>query len=667
MKNFLIVLIMLMFCNVITFAEIKTFTKEATEVVPENQSQAQVIAYLTQKLTRQATEEAGVFINTEFSVKNKEITKDEFTSVAGSISKVVVENKETFTRDNQQYVKVKVKIDVDTDSIQPYLDKIMQDNQYKREAEELRKEKLELEEKLKTATKKQYEQELSAQVQQQVELQKQRAIELNKMAIQAKEEYAKLKKEQNKKVQEREQEILKLKEQIAQEKDNIKKAELENQTKIKELELKANANQQSWTSNKNKISIQQAIKEATKVKQETDEIINKFETLLKENKETIIKSYDEQMQLSCNTKERDQWEIKEEYNIRLEKNKQISKILEQEKEESILKNERKIIEHMVATLKPFIDRLEYFQSEKFYDENVIKVELVSIDKINIDKQFFIANIKYNKKKYSLKYDFSEIGIETAKLIYQTQNQFIVEPLFSITNKLKEKLVAFNIKHLGTGVETIVKIPATIKVFDEIKKQNLLLLLSKKLKICDLIDKELENFENKKNLKNFTKIKENLKRLKSLLLLDKVRIEEVKAYVDSLQKLIIAAISDFVDNRNKVFVVGLRRDGTAITTNGNNYKNILALGMYRGIYQNYFLLLKKDGDFIVISAYGIPDYEYNWIKSRINKKNIRWVTDVSTSFGVTINNDGSVFYHLMTSDLVIHKKRLDWSIENPNFK
>jgi len=432
MKSLLTVLIILVFLiNAITFAEIKTFTKETTELVPENQSQAQVIAYLTQKLTRQATEEAGVFINTEFSVKNKEITKDEFTSIAGSISKVKVEDKETFTKDNQQYVKVKVKIDVDTDSIQPYLDKIMQDNQYKREAEELRKEKLELEEKLKTATKKQYEQELSAQVQQQVELQKQRAIELNKMAIQAKEEYAKAKEVQNKKIQEREQEILNLRKQIAQEKDNIKKTELENQAKIKELELKAKENQQSWSSNKNKISIQQAIKESKKVKQETDEIINNFETLLKENKETIIKSYDEQMQLSCNTKERDQWETEEEYNVRLNKNKQVKEKLEQEKQESLYEDEIKTIKSMITTLTPFIEKLKCFQTETFYDEKCSKAQLVSIGEINVDNQYFVLNINYENEKYSLKYDFSKIGREKAKLMCQTQNQFVIEPLFSV--------------------------------------------------------------------------------------------------------------------------------------------------------------------------------------------------------------------------------------------
>jgi len=461
MKKFLIILIILMFCNVITFAEIKTFTKEATEVVPANQSQDQVIAYLTQKLTRQATEEAGVFINTEFSVKNKEITKDEFTSVAGSISKVVVENKETFTKDNQQYVKVKVKIDVDTDTIQPYLDKILQDNQYKKEAEELRKEKLELEEKLKTATKKQYEQELSAQVQQQVELQKQRAIELNKMAIQAKEEYAKAEqsqKQQEIKRQEElnalkkqiEQENLKTQQKIAQEKDNIKKAELENQAKIRDLENKAKENIINWQQATNRVTIEQAIEEARKVKQEVDELFDKFEKLSKTNKEDLIKSYDTQINILKTTgfqeKEpiKDAWETQQEYDTRLQKynnnkrqfeenaDKKI-KELEETKDDNLLKEELGTLQSTINTTKPFIGKLKYFQTENFYSKNGKKAKLVSVGEINPEEQYFVLNVNYESKDYSLKYDFSNVGREKAKLMCQTQNQFVIEPLFSVNN------------------------------------------------------------------------------------------------------------------------------------------------------------------------------------------------------------------------------------------
>ena len=499
MKKTLTFLILFLLFNTVTFAEIKTFTKEATEVIPENQSQAQVIAYLTQKLTRQATEEAGLFINTEFSVKNKEITKDEFTSVAGSISKVVVKDKETFTKDNQQYVKVKINIEVDTDSIQPYLDKILQDNQYKREADELRKKTLELEEKLKTATKKQYEQELSAQVQQQMELQKQRAIELNKMAIQAKEEYAKAEqsqKQQEIKRQEElnalkkqiEQENLKTQQKIAQEKDNIKKAELENQAKIQELENKAKENMINWQQSTNKTTIEQAIEEATKVKQEVNELFEKFEKLSKTNKEDLIKSYDTQINiLKTNGFQeqepiKDSWETQNEYNLRLQKYESDKKIfeenadkkikeLENTKDDNLLKEEMGTLNSTINTTKPFIDKLKYFQTEKFYSKDGIKAKLISVGEINAEEQYFILNVNYENKDYSLKYNFSNIGREKAKLMCQTQNQFIIEPLFSVNNNLAKELSSFNIKHLGTNLETNIDVSININKFDEIERNT----------------------------------------------------------------------------------------------------------------------------------------------------------------------------------------------------
>ena len=200
LKKIICFIITILFFNVICFAKMQSFTKETTEIVPPNQSQDQVIDYLTQKLTREATEEAGTFITSNLQIDNYKITKDEFTSFAGSISKVKVEEKETFTKDNHQYVKVKVNIKVDTDNVKAYLEKIMKDNEYKKqaqkamkEAEQLRKKNLELEKKLKKASKQEYENKLALKAQQQIQEQKQQAAELNRVALQ--EKYESLKKE----------------------------------------------------------------------------------------------------------------------------------------------------------------------------------------------------------------------------------------------------------------------------------------------------------------------------------------------------------------------------------------------------------------------------------------------------------------------------------------
>ena len=396
MKKLISLLLVLFVFVSVSFAKEKTFTKEATEIVPPSQSQDQVIAYLTQKLTREATEEAGTFITSELNIKNYEITKDEFTSFAGSISKVKVEKKESFMKDKQQHVKVKLKITVDTDNIKTYLDKIVEDKQYKQKAEELMKEKLELEEKLKTATKNQYEQELSAQVQQQMELQKQREIELDKISLQAKEEIAKAKEEQNKKVQEREQEILKLKEQIAQEKDKIKKAELENLTKIKELENKAKEKSKVLDMNFNYIPITQAVKQAKQLRKEEIEILNNFENLIKTNRENLIKSYDEQIKVSIDSSPKGQWEPEYQYRQRLEKNKQIKEKIEQEEADSLFEYNKKIMEVMSETMSPFPGKEEEILGKYYYDESGEKAVLESMGEVDVDNFYFAINIKYKE-------------------------------------------------------------------------------------------------------------------------------------------------------------------------------------------------------------------------------------------------------------------------------
>lgn len=81
LKKFFCLIISILFFNVVCFAKMQSFVKEATEIVPPNQSQDQVINYLTQKLTREATEEAGTFITSNLQIDSYEITKDKVNKV----------------------------------------------------------------------------------------------------------------------------------------------------------------------------------------------------------------------------------------------------------------------------------------------------------------------------------------------------------------------------------------------------------------------------------------------------------------------------------------------------------------------------------------------------------------------------------------------------------
>jgi len=651
MKKIFMIIIMLMLCSVVSFAEIKTFIKQGAAIVPANQTQDQVIDYLKQKLTRQATEEAGIFIMSQLNIQNREITKDEFTSVAGSISKVEILEQEPFVRNKRQCVKVKLRIKLSTERVKIYLKKIMQDEEYKREAEELRQKNLELEEKLKRATKQQYEQELSAQVQQQIELQKQRAIELNKMAIQAKEEYAKAERNYKQKEIKRqeelnalqnqiEQEQLQIQQKIAQEKDNIKKAELENQLKIKELENKAKENMMNWKQSQNKTSIERAIKEATKVKQEVDELFDKFEKLSETNKENLIKSYDTQINILKATEFQEQepikdsWETQNEYNVKLQKYESKKEIfeknidkkvreLEQTKDDNLLKEEIETLNATINTTKPFIDKLKDFQTKKFLSKERTKAELISIGEINAENKYFVLNVNYENKDYSLKYDFSNIGREKAKLMCQTQNQFVIEPLFSVNDNLTKELISFDVRHLGTNLEKNINIITNINQFEEIEK-----FIKYKINIkCETRKMQrlfLENIVISASLCKSV----GLKKDGTVVAVGNNDDGEcnVKNWKD------IVAIS-----AGNCYTIGLKRDGTVVATGKNsgqcqvqNWRNIIAISAG----YTHTVGLKRDGTVVAVG---------NNDDGKCNVENWKDIIAVSAGYWHTIGlkMDGTV--------------------------
>ncbi len=118
--RFVYIIALLIPLSAVSFGEVKSFTKERIEIVPAHQSQDQVIACVIQQLTEEATEEAGTFIHSGFKLKDGQIEQDETIIVKGSISEVIIEEKESFTKDKQIYVRVKVKIKVDTENVEVF-------------------------------------------------------------------------------------------------------------------------------------------------------------------------------------------------------------------------------------------------------------------------------------------------------------------------------------------------------------------------------------------------------------------------------------------------------------------------------------------------------------------------------------------------------------------
>ncbi|GEM_PF-4206681 len=245
------------------------------------------------------------------------------------------------------------------------------------------------------------------------------------------------------------QEILKLEEQLSQERDVITKIDLETQIEIKKLEevvLEKTKNFDNYNSN---VSIQKVMSDAPKIKQDVIFLVDELEKLLNKNKHRIMSFYNEQIKMSYNSIKKTQWETEDEYNKRVQRNKEI---LEENRKRDLFINEDEILQTIVKFTDPFMDILKYFNTEKFSDKDNDKATLISIKEFNVSD--FLLNIEYKQKKYLVEYDFSGIGKANAELMYQTQYQFDIEPLFSLNNNLTKELTAFKIKHNGMKNEKI---------------------------------------------------------------------------------------------------------------------------------------------------------------------------------------------------------------------
>ena len=101
MRNLFIIFLLLL--PIFSYAETKTITKTAKAVVPENQSVEQVKQYTSERLFREAAEEAGVAVSSSIVLVDGKVSKDEIkmqTSAIAqkdvSILKQEIENGQTY-------------------------------------------------------------------------------------------------------------------------------------------------------------------------------------------------------------------------------------------------------------------------------------------------------------------------------------------------------------------------------------------------------------------------------------------------------------------------------------------------------------------------------------------------------------------------------------------
>ena len=433
MKKIVSLVLVLLFVNVVCFAKVKNYKAEATEDIPSNKAQDEVVSSLLQSLTKQAIEQSGI------KLSDYNLSDSEYNQFVKDVTKVEVKNKKVFMKkDNLQAVNIKLNVAMDADIAKAYLFKV-KNNKDNKAKENVVKQAPVISSSVAVAPVN------NTQVS-------------NSNIIPANVSNEMLDKEKAED---------KLKAEISTSTAKVEKPALSNE----------NINVTEKAAPKEKISINQALQEAQTTKQEVDNLLGNFDNSLKESEEEIVRSYDSKIsKINLNVK-KDQWETTKQYNSRIEKNKQEKQNLEQEKEKAISDNKIKIAQMAISTMKPQIEKLKSYQTDKFFEENAVKAKIISLGAVNADEKFFEMKILYEDEQSiisTLKYDFSDIGVEKAKKIYKTPSKFIIEPLFSIeeneeTGNLQKVLTAFGIKHANVEQEKIVNLSEKVKPFKEITK------------------------------------------------------------------------------------------------------------------------------------------------------------------------------------------------------
>ena len=357
------------------------------------------------------------------------MSKDEYNEFVKDNTNVEVKNKKVFMKKgNQACASVRLNVQMDAEMAKNYLDDLQKEKEAKKEKELMdAKAQQELEKTEKDGKKIKEDKEvkeISTPVVSKVSKNKDVEDKVADKKSKDKKADKKAEKKTDKKVKKKAKEKEPVTPEV-KEKTVVTPAVVTTATTPKEVSNKT-SNVVSEIKTKKNISIDQALQEADKVKQETKVLLDNFDKSLKESESSDAKT--------------------------------------------------NISETAISMIKPKIENLKSFQAGRFVDENADKAKILSMGTINEDEKCFDMKIIYLYQKEqpvmsNLKYDFSDIDIEQAKAMYNTPNNFVIEPLFSVEEsddgKVQRVLSAFNVKHTGLMREQTVKVSTKVKPFSEI--------------------------------------------------------------------------------------------------------------------------------------------------------------------------------------------------------
>lgn len=488
-------IIFLLILPVYSYAETKTITKTAKVVVPANQSVEQVKQYTSERLFREAAEEAGVAVSSSTVLVDGKVSKDEIKMQTSAIAQKDVKILKQEIEKGQTYITVQVKATVDSGELDAFLRQLMQNEALKQELEQERKEKLALEKKLKNASKEEYDKTLSAQAANIAKTRAARQKQLEKEISNAKQQLMEAQRRQQaeelqaaKELEQIQKEYMAqdaaLQARIAAEKDAQAKAEMEHQALLAELAKNALVNDKTMDIAAND-TVEITAVDAAQVRTNFSSLVNEYNAAMNANSKTLEMYHKSQLAILEKQKfteempKKGEWdntatynEKKSAYNKRKSdfenKKKQDISDLNAEYAEKKAKSEKDTKTSLLKALKPLYERLKKYNTGMYVSSDTSKA-VIDFGERDLDNLELPIIVKYKIKKYNFTYKFT--SLQEFRAMYDTRASFKAVPVFALepngAKGAKAYLKGFRVVHLGNNKEQFFSVNADYKVFPEI--------------------------------------------------------------------------------------------------------------------------------------------------------------------------------------------------------
>lgn len=489
---FIIFLLILPMCS---YAETKTITKTAKVVVPENQSVEQVKQYISDRLFREAAEEAGVAVSSSTVLVDGKVSKDEIKMQTSAIAQKDVKILKQEIEKGQTYITVQVKATVDSGELDAFLRQLMQNEALKQELEQERKEKLALEKKLKNASKEEYDKTLSVQAANIAKARAARQKQLEKEISNAKQQLMEAQRRQQaeelqaaKELEQIQKEYMAqdavLQARIAAEKDAQAKAEMEHQALLAELAKNALINDKTMDIAGND-TVEIVVIDATQVRTNFSCLVNEYNVAMNANSRQLEMYHKSQLAILEKQKfteempKKGEWDNTATYNEKKSAYNQRKADFETKKQQDIInlkaeyaekkaKNEKDTKTSLLKALKPLYDRLKKYNTGMYLSSNSSKA-VIDFGERDLDNLELPIIVKYKTKKYNFTYKFT--SLQEFRAMYDTRASFKAVPLFGLepngAKGAKPYLTGFRVVHLGNNKEQFFSVNADYKIFPEI--------------------------------------------------------------------------------------------------------------------------------------------------------------------------------------------------------